>query len=89
MHKAGVQRLVLASSMVVYGEGRYEVPCPRCGADLEPLLVGEDARLDPRSTYAAAELLGYRARVGFAEGVTNFATDPLRGPSVHVKSRRG
>ncbi len=79
MHKAGVRRLVLASSMVVYGEGRYacpnhgvvpasprraqdiaagryEVACPHCGADLEPLLVGEDAPLDPRSTYAATKL---------------------------------
>ncbi|MGH3684756.1 MAG: NAD-dependent epimerase/dehydratase family protein [Pseudonocardiaceae bacterium] len=79
MHTAGVYRLVLASSMVVYGEGRYacpadgvvpapprqaqdiaagryEVRCPHCGADLEPLLVGEDAPLDPRSTYAATKL---------------------------------
>jgi dTDP-L-rhamnose 4-epimerase len=79
MHKAGLRRLVLASSMVVYGEGRYacpthgvlpagprrakdiaagryEVPCPHCGADLEPLLVGEDAPLDPRSTYAATKV---------------------------------
>jgi dTDP-L-rhamnose 4-epimerase len=79
MHRAGVRRLVLASSMVVYGEGRYacpdhgvvpasprraediaagryEVACPHCGADLEPLLVGEDAPLDPRSTYAATKL---------------------------------
>ncbi|MDQ4009339.1 MAG: NAD-dependent epimerase/dehydratase family protein [Actinomycetota bacterium] len=79
MHAAGVRRLVLASSMVVYGEGRYacpdhgvvpapprraediaigryEVPCPHCGVDLEPLLVGEDAPLDPRSTYAATKL---------------------------------
>ncbi len=79
MHRAGLRRLVLASSMVVYGEGRYschghgvvpaaprraediaagryEVSCPRCGADLEPQLVGEDAPLDPRSTYAATKL---------------------------------
>jgi dTDP-L-rhamnose 4-epimerase len=79
MHKAGVRLLVLASSMVVYGEGRYtcpnhgvvpapprraediaagryEVTCPHCGANLEPLLVGEDAPLDPRSTYAATKL---------------------------------
>ena len=79
MHRAGVHRLVLASSMVVYGEGRYacpshgvvpapprraqdiaagryEVRCPRCDVDLEPLLVGEDAPLDPRSTYAATKL---------------------------------
>jgi dTDP-L-rhamnose 4-epimerase len=42
MHEAGVDRLVLASSMVVYGEGRYvcpehadQVPPPRAGAALE------------------------------------------------------
>ncbi|PRX50053.1 dTDP-L-rhamnose 4-epimerase [Prauserella shujinwangii] len=41
MHKAGVHRLVLASSMVVYGEGRYECaehgvrpPAPRREADV-------------------------------------------------------
>lgn len=78
MHKARVGRLVLASSMVVYGEGRYacaehgvvrpgprrpedlaggrfEPPCPACGADLTPELVGEDAPIDPRSTYAATK----------------------------------
>jgi dTDP-L-rhamnose 4-epimerase len=74
-----VGRLVLASSMVVYGEGayrcgehgpvrpeprpaarldagRFEPPCPRCGADLEPVAVAEDAPLDPRSVYAATKL---------------------------------
>jgi dTDP-L-rhamnose 4-epimerase len=74
-----VGRLVLASSMVVYGEGayrcgvhgtvrpgtrpaarleagRFEPSCPRCGADLEPVAVGEDAPLDPRSVYAATKL---------------------------------
>src|SRR4051812_7083814 len=79
MHEAAVRKLVLASSMVVYGEGRYrcpahdvvraaprrqesidagdyEPPCPHCGAALEPLLVPEDAPLDPRSTYAASKL---------------------------------
>ena len=79
MHRAGVRRLVLASSMVVYGEGRYvcaadgvvrpgprraadlaagrfDPPCPRCGAFLEPALVPEDAAPDPRSTYAATKL---------------------------------
>jgi len=41
MGRAGVQRLVLASSMVVYGEGAYDCarhgrvrPAPRAGADL-------------------------------------------------------
>jgi dTDP-L-rhamnose 4-epimerase len=79
MHSAGVKRLVLASSMVVYGEGRYvchahgvvrpgprvpsdlaagryEPPCPVCGASLTWDLVPEDAPVDPRSTYAATKL---------------------------------
>ena len=79
MHEAGVDRLVLASSMVVYGEGRYACPehgpqlpgprsvaaleggdfdnhCPRCGTALDWTLVDEDARLDPRSSYAASKL---------------------------------
>jgi len=79
MHEAGVERLVLASSMVVYGEGRYTCPehgdqvppprdvaaleagdfenhCPACGRALGWDLVGEDARLDPRSSYAASKL---------------------------------
>jgi dTDP-L-rhamnose 4-epimerase len=79
MHAHGISRLVLASSMVVYGEGRYrcaddgvvaaaprrpedieagryDPPCPRCGAPLTPGLVAEDAVTDPRSTYAATKL---------------------------------
>ncbi|EXG81565.1 NAD-dependent epimerase/dehydratase family protein [Cryptosporangium arvum] len=75
----GVRRLVLASSMVVYGEGsyrcarhgttspgpraaadlsagRFEPTCPRCGQTLEPGLVDEDTRLDPRSVYAATKV---------------------------------
>jgi dTDP-L-rhamnose 4-epimerase len=72
-------RLVLASSMVVYGEGsyrcaehgavrpgprrradldagRFDPPCPVCGAPLEPGLVDEDAPTDPRNVYAATKL---------------------------------
>ena len=72
-------RLVLASSMVVYGEGRYvcpqhgvvrpgprrpedldagrfEPPCPACGAALESGTVPEDAPLEPRNVYAATKL---------------------------------
>jgi dTDP-L-rhamnose 4-epimerase len=79
MAGAGVRRLVLAGSMVVYGEGRYtcplhgtvrpgpravadldagrfEPPCPECGADLSPGLVGEDAPVDPRNVYATTKL---------------------------------
>jgi dTDP-L-rhamnose 4-epimerase len=72
-------RLVQASSMVVYGEGRYacpehgdvrpgprtvtdleggrfEPPCPRCGAALTPAAIPEDAPPDPRNVYAATKL---------------------------------
>lgn len=79
MHEAGVDRLVQASSMVVYGEGRYECaehgeqppgvrsradldsgrfenPCPVCGRPLAWALVDEDARLEPRSSYAASKV---------------------------------
>ncbi|MFI7015488.1 NAD-dependent epimerase/dehydratase family protein [Streptomyces sp. NPDC050164] len=79
MAEAGVPRLVLAGSMVIYGEGRYECPrhgvvrpgpravtdldagrfeppCPVCGADLVPGLVGEDAPADPRNVYATTKL---------------------------------
>ncbi len=72
-------RLVLASSMVVYGEGRYrctehdvvrpgprrvadldagryEPPCPQCGAALVAESVPEDQGLDPRNVYAVTKL---------------------------------
>ncbi|MFC6159524.1 NAD-dependent epimerase/dehydratase family protein [Kribbella jiaozuonensis] len=78
---ANVRHLVYASSMVVYGEGRYECdehgqvapgprrtddldagrfepPCPYCGAPLHPGLVTEDAVLDPRNAYATSKLSG-------------------------------
>ncbi len=79
MADAGVARLALASSMVVYGDGRYrcpdhddqdasarglddlaagsfEVGCPRCGRAMTWAPVDEDARLQPRSSYAASKL---------------------------------
>jgi dTDP-L-rhamnose 4-epimerase len=60
-------RLVLASSMVVYGEGRYACPehgdaerfepcCPRCREPLEPRAIGEDAPLAPANVYAATKV---------------------------------
>jgi dTDP-L-rhamnose 4-epimerase len=79
MARVGVGRLVLASSMVVYGEGaydcrshgrvrpgpraeadlaagRFEPPCPSCGAPLTPGTVEEDAPMDPRNAYADTKL---------------------------------
>ena len=36
--------------------GRFDNPCPTCGQALGWELVDEDARLDPRSSYAASKL---------------------------------
>jgi dTDP-L-rhamnose 4-epimerase len=50
-----------------------------------PLLVGGARPGDVRHVVAsprrAADLLGFRAKVGFAEGVARFATDPLCSPT--------
>jgi dTDP-L-rhamnose 4-epimerase len=82
-------RLVLASSMVVYGEGRYacprhgivrppprraadldagrfEPPCPACGAPLAPRPVPEDAPVDPRNVYAATKVAKEHLCASFA-----------------------
>jgi dTDP-L-rhamnose 4-epimerase len=79
MARRKITTMVLASSMVVYGEGAYdcarhgpvaplrraagdlaagvfEPRCPRCAEPLTPGQVDEDARLEPRSVYAATKL---------------------------------
>ncbi|MGH3670424.1 MAG: NAD-dependent epimerase/dehydratase family protein, partial [Pseudonocardiaceae bacterium] len=49
-----------------------------------PQIIGGARAGDVRHVTAdparAAELLGYRAQVPFTEGITRFATDPLREP---------
>ncbi len=106
MHDAGVARLVLASSMVAYGEGRYrcpdhgpqapgprsesdlrsgrfENPCPVCGAPLAWELVGEDARLDPRSSYAASKV----AQEHYASAWARQAGGTVVGPALPQRLR--
>ncbi|HST64346.1 MAG TPA: NAD-dependent epimerase/dehydratase family protein [Mycobacteriales bacterium] len=103
--RAGIRRLVLASSMVVYGEGRYrcrehgdvapgprrvpdldagrfEPPCPVCGAPLDPDLVGEDARLDPRNVYAATKVAQEHLAASWAR-VTGGTVAALRYHNVY------
>jgi dTDP-L-rhamnose 4-epimerase len=98
-------RLVLASSMVVYGEGRYrcpehgsvapgpraaadlragrfEPPCPHCGAPLAAEAVGEDAPLDPRNVYAATKLHQEHLCAAFARE-TGVAVTALRYHNVY------
>ncbi len=98
-------RLVQASSMVVYGEGRYacaehgvvradpravadldegrfEPPCPRCGAALTPAPVPEDAPLDPRNVYAATKLHQEHLAAAFGR-VTGVPVTHLRYHNVY------
>ena len=105
MAEAGISRLVQASSMVVYGEGRYRCErhgdvrpparspeslsagrfdplCPICGAALSWAAISEDARLDPRNTYAASKL----AQEHFASawsGQTDSSVTSLRYHNVY------
>jgi len=98
-------RLVLASSMVVYGEGRYacpehgvvrpppraaqnldagrfEPPCPVCGAPLEPDAVPEHTPPDPRNVYAATKVAQEHLRAAFARE-TGVAVTALRYHNVY------
>ncbi|MFZ4150671.1 NAD-dependent epimerase/dehydratase family protein [Streptomyces pseudogriseolus] len=105
MADAGVGRLVLAGSMVVYGEGRYvcaehgvvrpglragadlaagrfEPPCPVCGAALAPGLVAEDAPVDPRNVYATTKLAQEHLAAAWAR-VTGGSAVSLRYHNVY------
>lgn len=105
MARANVTRLVLASSMVVYGEGlgscpthgevtpgpraeadltagRFEPPCPYCGAALDPALVSENAPADPRNAYAATKLAQEHLAASWAR-VTSASVAALRYHNVY------
>jgi dTDP-L-rhamnose 4-epimerase len=98
-------RLVLASSMVVYGEGRYrcaehgrvrpgprreeqlrsgrfEPPCPVCGAPLEAQSIPEDEATDPRNVYAATKLHQEHLAAAFGRE-TGVAVTALRYHNVY------
>jgi dTDP-L-rhamnose 4-epimerase len=74
-NRTGIRKLVVASSMSIYGEGAYrcgtcgpvyprvrpteqlsradwEVRCPTCGEELQPIATAEDKPLHPTSIYA-------------------------------------
>lgn len=107
LHELGFRgRLVLASSMVVYGEGRYrcgsdgdvrpgprsaadlragrfDPPCPACGAPLDWAPVDEDAPLDPRNVYAATKLHQEHLCAVFAREHPGVTTTALRYHNVY------
>lgn len=101
-----VGRIVLASSMVVYGEGRYrcarhgvvraaprepaaldrgrfEPPCPECGADLAAEPVPESAPVDPRNVYAATKLHQEHLGVAYAIEHPRVSVTALRYHNVY------
>jgi dTDP-L-rhamnose 4-epimerase len=76
--KHEVRKMIVASSMSIYGEGRYECPgcgpvyprlrteaqlkardwemkCPHCGCDAQPVPTDEDKPLYPTSIYAVTK----------------------------------
>ena len=96
MAEHGLTRLVQASSMVVYGEGRYTCPehgdqppgsrsvealesgdvenhCPVCDRVLGWDVVDEDARLEPRSAYAASKLAQEHYAIAWARQAASAA----------------
>lgn len=107
LHDAGFGGpLVLASSMVVYGEGRYrcpehgvvpaaprrvadleagrfEPPCPTCGAVLVPESVPESAPLDPRNVYAASKLAQENFAFAFGREHPDVVVTALRYHNVY------
>jgi len=101
----GGSRLVLASSMVVYGEGgyvckrdgpvapgprlvadlrtgRFEPPCPTCGAPLCAVAISESAPLAPRNVYAATKTHQEHLAFAFARE-TGIAVTALRYHNVY------
>ncbi|MEJ7784098.1 MAG: NAD-dependent epimerase/dehydratase family protein [Solirubrobacteraceae bacterium] len=99
-------RIVLAGSMVVYGEGayacaqhgpvrpavravadldagRFEPPCPHCGAFLAPQMVDEDAPVDPRNVYAATKLHQEHLCAAFARELDGVELTVLRYHNVY------
>lgn len=107
LHERGFAgTFVLASSMVVYGEGRYrcadhgivpaaprrpielnagkyEPPCPECGAPLVPEAVPESAPTDPRNVYAATKLAQEHLAFAFAREHPDVSVTALRYHNVY------
>ena len=66
--------------------GRFEPPCPRCGRPLEPMLIDEDAPLDPRNAYAVSKLAQEQLATSWARStggrVTSLRLHNVYGPGM-------
>jgi dTDP-L-rhamnose 4-epimerase len=62
--------------------GRFEPRCPRCGAELAPEAIPEDAASDPRNVYAATKLHQEHLAFAFARE-TGAAVTALRYHNVY------
>jgi dTDP-L-rhamnose 4-epimerase len=62
--------------------GRFEPPCPRCGRALAPMLIAEDAPLDPRNAYAVSKLTQEQLAASWAR-VTGGRATSLRLHNVY------
>ena len=63
--------------------GRFEPPCPLCGAELVPSSVSEDARLEPRNVYASTKLHTEHLMFAFAREHPSVASTALRYHNVY------
>jgi dTDP-L-rhamnose 4-epimerase len=63
--------------------GRFEPRCPRCGADVTPELVDEDAPTAPRNVYAATKLHQEHLVSAFAREHDGVAPIALRYHNVY------
>jgi dTDP-L-rhamnose 4-epimerase len=59
------------------GAGRFEPRCPRCGAEMQPEPITEDAPTAPMSTYAATKLAQENLAMAWAR-ITGGSTHVLR-----------
>ena len=81
--RRGVQR---GQRPAPHGRATWPAPWPTAGpGGPAPEIVGGWRLGDVRHVFAsparAAEAIGFEAEVGFAEGMAEFATAPLRAPA--------
>jgi len=87
---AGTTRAYNVASGTPHTVGEMACALAAAFGGLEPKVTGAyrlgDVRHIVASPQAAADELGFRARISFEEGMTEFATAPLRAPASSATS---